>query len=347
MKKKITVPPEISRQFRFDNPVYDEELMKKYALMSQVASMYYIEGIQQPEIAKKLFFSRSKVSRILTAAKEAGIVDIQVQRISERVPSIEKRIKELFPVKDAVIITNFSEMNDSETLENVSHFGALYISNLLHVNSVLGISNGNAVNNVVRHFQQMQACSLQVVQLIGSGSNAFRAIESRDMVNQLTTEYPGKAFFLNTPLYMDNYFSREQLLMDPAISETFQMMKRCDVILTGLGSFDKEQLTTAQIIKEYQTPEHAAELARKGAVGCICALYYDIRGNYIPCEWNSKCIAIPFGDIAANNMTVAIACGERKILPILGGLRSGLIDVMITDVDTAVRVIEANSAHSS
>lgn len=344
-KAKVSYPSAISDQFRFDNPDYDEDLMKEYALMSQVASMYYIEGMQQPEIAKKLFFSRSKVSRILTKAKELGIVNIQVQRISERVPSIEKQLKALFPIKEAVVITNFSEMDDSETLENVSYFASLYISNLLKDNSVLGISNGNAVNNVVRQYQQMQNCSLQVVQIIGSGSNAYRAIESREMVNQLTNTFPGKAFFLNTPLYMDNSFARDQLLLDPAISDTFRMMKQCDVILTGLGSFDKDQITTARIIKEYQTAEHAAELSLKGAVGCICALYYDIHGNYIPCDWNSKCISISFSDIKENNMTVAVACGSRKVLPVLGGLRSSLIDVMITDVDTAVQVIEANNTH--
>lgn len=339
-KKRTALPAALSEQFRFGQQNYNENLMKEYALMSQVASMYYMEGLQQPQIAKKLFFSRSKVSRLLTKARELGIVNIQVQHISERVPSIEKQLKSLFPIREAVVITNFSEMDEKSTLENISHFGGLYISSLLKENSVFGISNGEAVNNVVRQFQQIQNCGLQVVQVIGSGSNAYRAIESREMVNRLTNKFPGKAFFLNTPLYMDNAFARDQLLLDPAISDTFQMMKKCDVLLTGLGSFDKDQVTTARIIKEYQTPEQAAELDAKGAVGCICALYYDIRGNYIDCEWNRKCIAIPFEDIRANKMTVAVACGSRKARSILGGLRSGLVDVIITDVDTAAQVIE-------
>ena len=51
---------------------------EKLALYSQVAHMYYEQGMQQPEIAEKLYFSRSKVCRILQKAQEMGIVDIKV-----------------------------------------------------------------------------------------------------------------------------------------------------------------------------------------------------------------------------------------------------------------------------
>ena len=51
---------------------------REYALISQVAHMYYDLDMLQPEIAAKLYFSRSKVSRMLTQAKKLGIVEIRV-----------------------------------------------------------------------------------------------------------------------------------------------------------------------------------------------------------------------------------------------------------------------------
>lgn len=41
---------------------------REYAVISQVAHMYYDLNMLQPEIAEKLFFSRSKVSRMLKQA---------------------------------------------------------------------------------------------------------------------------------------------------------------------------------------------------------------------------------------------------------------------------------------
>ena len=322
---------------------YDAGKLQEYAMISQVAHMYYDQGMLQPDIAKKLFFSRSKVSRLLARAKELGIVEVRVQRITERASSLEEKLKSLFQLKDAVVITDFGSGDDENALDTVASFGALYVSGLLKSGCVLGLSNGVSVNKVVRNLIQLQDYSLKVVQLLGSASNAYLAIESRDMVNRITNVFPGgQGFFLNAPLYMDNNFAREQLLKDPAIANTFRMMKHCDIILTGLGFFDADAAKAADVIREYRTAAHAEELKEKGAVGCICALYFDINGTYIPCEWNSKCITIPFTDIQENKMTIAVACGPRKVLPILGALRGRLADVVITDVSTASQVITAH-----
>ena len=52
----------------------------KLAIYSQVAHMYYELGMMQPEIAEKLYFSRSKVSMILKKSQELGIVYINLKK---------------------------------------------------------------------------------------------------------------------------------------------------------------------------------------------------------------------------------------------------------------------------
>ena len=55
--------------------------LQEYAFLSQVADMYYNQNMMQADIAKRLYFSRSKVSRLLTRAREIGIVDIEVKHV--------------------------------------------------------------------------------------------------------------------------------------------------------------------------------------------------------------------------------------------------------------------------
>ena len=318
----------------------DTKTLQEYAFISQVADMYYNQNMLQSEIAKRLYFSRSKVSRILTQAKELGIVDIKVKKILERVPSIEDTLKEQFHLRDAIVISSFSNEEYDQNLDIVSDFASIYISNLLKGSIILGVSNGNAVNKVTRKISPIHPCKLEIVQIVGSGSNAHQAVESRDSVNRIAEVFPGgRSYFLNTPLYMDNAFARSQLLQNPSVVSVFEMMKRCNILLTGLGAFDEKRFQTAEIIREYQTEAHARELAEKGAVGCIMAVYYDINGNYIPCDWNDKCITMPFDEVKANSFTVAVACGNKKVKPILGALRGGLINVMITNLATASQVL--------
>ena len=63
--------------------------MQELELLLKVAQLYYEQGLTQNEIAKKLFISRSNISRLLTQAREAGIVEIKVHYPFERKRRIE------------------------------------------------------------------------------------------------------------------------------------------------------------------------------------------------------------------------------------------------------------------
>jgi DNA-binding transcriptional regulator LsrR (DeoR family) len=46
-----------------------------------------------------------------------------------------------------------------------------------------------------------------------------------------------------------------------------------------------------------------------------------------------------FEDIRKNSMTIAIASGISKVTPILGALRAGLIDILITGSQVASKLL--------
>ena len=77
------------------------------------------------------------------------------------------------------------------------------------------------------------------------------------------------------------------------------------------------------------------------AVGSVCAQYFDIWGERLDCEWNRKCVAIPFEDMKKAALTVGVATGEGKVAAILGALRGKYLSVLIIDSQTASLVIEA------
>ena len=47
-------------------------------IMAEVASLYFERGLSQQEIADRLFFSRSKVSRLLSKAIEEKVEEIKI-----------------------------------------------------------------------------------------------------------------------------------------------------------------------------------------------------------------------------------------------------------------------------
>ena len=316
--------------------------LQEYAFLSQIADMYYNQNMMQADIAKRLYFSRSKISRLLTRARDVGIVDIKVKLVRDRVPSVEEVFCKNFGLKDAVIITNFEGDTYEQTLDAATDFASIYVSNLLKGQMRIGVASGNAADRTNRKIRPIHNCQLDVIQLIGSISNSRQAIESREIVNDLANLFHGHGYYLNTPIYMDNVFARSQLLKDPNVKKVTDLMSECDMIITGLGGIDVSQLKTAEMIREYQTDAQVKELQEKGAVGCVCMLYYDINGEYIKCDWNEKCICMPMDEVKKNPMTIAVAVGDYKVLSILGALRGGIPDVLITDVTTATKVLMKN-----
>ena len=323
---------------------YSANRPKDLAQISQVAHMYYDLNMSQPEISKKLFFSRSKVSRMLEKARALSIVEIKVKRVFDRASSIEDELKSRFNLKEAIVITSYDEI-ENEALNAVTDYAAEYVSNIIKGDCFIGISRGNTIIQVINKLTKIHDCDVSVVQLMGSTGEPGNAAESRELVNKMTKTYSGTGYYLNTPLYVDDLYAKEVLLQDPIVHKTFQAMRQCDIILTGLGGFvsassknDAQQPTWFGYLVE----RHIDELKVKGAVGSICAQFFDKYGRHIDCEWNSKCVSMPFQYITKRpSLKVGVVSGAEKVSALMGALNGKLFDVLITDISTVLSVFES------
>ncbi|MGM9521171.1 MAG: sugar-binding transcriptional regulator [Oscillospiraceae bacterium] len=323
----------------------NDDNKKEYAEVYQVAHMYYDLGMLQPEIAERMFFSRSKVSRLLKQAREMGIVQITVKKIYDRVEMIEKALCSIFGLKDAVVITNYDE-GQTEMLDALTDFAAMYISNLLKGSCTVGITRGSTINKVIGKLSNVNDCRLQLVQLMGSSTNSYQSEESHILVNRMLNHFDGTAYYLNTPLYIDDLYAKNILMQDSSVRSVFQQMDACNIILTGIGMLDPD-IDVRPSWHGYMTRRHLQELEEKKAVGSICAQYFNIDGELIQSEWNAKCIVMPLESIGRNRLSIGIAQGKNKEKPILGALRGHHINVLITNVQTATAVISLNEELSS
>jgi DNA-binding transcriptional regulator LsrR (DeoR family) len=322
--------------------------IQELAQLSQVAHMYYNLNMLQPEIAEKLFFSRSKVSRMLDKARKLGIVEVKIKRIFDRASSVEENLKARFGLKEAIVVTTYDE-NKDELFDAITDFASVYVSNLIKGDCTVGITRGNTIIKLVNKLVKLNECNIQVVQLMGAAGGRDTSAESRELVNKVSQIYSGAGHYLNVPLYVDDLYAKDILLQDPIVQKTFQVMKQCDIVLTGLGGFNPDAAGAGEPVPnwfEYLVEKHIVELREKGAVGSICAQFFDVNGNRVDCEWNEKCIGMPFEQIK-NSLTVGVVSGPEKTLPLLGALRGRLLDVVITDINTVLKVLETGKVFAT
>jgi DNA-binding transcriptional regulator LsrR (DeoR family) len=82
-------------------------------------------------------------------------------------------------------------------------------------------------------------------------------------------------------------------------------------------------------------PEEQVALRRQGAVGDICLRFFDADGNHIRSTLDDRVLGIPVRQLRQVPRRIAIAGGTRKWGAIAACVKSGWVNVLITDVATA------------
>ena len=113
-----------------------------------------------------------------------------------------------------------------------------------------------------------------------------------------------------------------------------------DLYLFGLGSMESDLIFTRwNLIK----PSELEALREAGAVGDICARFFDIQGRFLSSPFEDRIIGIRLEDLQRAAWTVAVAGGNDKVLPLTGALRGGLIKALITDEQTASGILKVTN----
>ena len=73
-------------------------------LLIKVARLYYQEDMTQSQIAKRLCLSRQKVQRLLSQARDEGIVRITIKPIMGTNSDSENRLERRFGIREAVVV---------------------------------------------------------------------------------------------------------------------------------------------------------------------------------------------------------------------------------------------------
>jgi DNA-binding transcriptional regulator LsrR (DeoR family) len=87
--------------------------------------------------------------------------------------------------------------------------------------------------------------------------------------------------------------------------------------------------------------EEYQELKRSNAIGEICTYYFNAEGAIIQSGINERVFAIDYDSYMKIPVRVGIAGGSEKTQAIIGAIKGKLINVLITDLETAHQLQQA------
>jgi deoxyribonucleoside regulator len=317
----------------------NEKEERKLNMLAEIASLYYEHDLTQSEIAKKMFISRSRISRLLKQAKEKGIVDININFVGERCYEHENYLINTYGLKDVRIYNNRNK-TDKETLYGIGQFGAKYLLENITDTTFLGVTWGRTLYETVKSLKVKEKRPIDVIQIIGSAATMSDYFNSTECVRIAAKLLGGRAHYLNAPLYMEDDYARKTLLNDYFISTTLKFGERADVILTGIGSMTYENYM--RLFRGYCSNEVFEQIKKQDAVGYICAHFYNRNGEFLNNDINRRIIGIDVNYLKNAKTVIGVAGGKGKAEAIKGAIKGKLINVLITDFKTANEILVSN-----
>lgn len=309
-------------------------------LMSKASSLYYLQKLNQREIADRLHLSRPKVSRLLQRARDRGIVQISVTSPEGNFVDLESEFENRFDLEEVVITSSGpSETNGNSAFlkQQIGAAAANYLRRTVERGSVLGVTWGTTLRAMMQALQPTETEDVHVVQMLGGVGPPEAEAHAADLSRRLAQLLDGRLTVLPTPGIVDNPQVRDVLVSDRHAQTALELFSDLTTAYVGIGALSTNPIFDEDPAVSEQTYD---ELVASKAVGDIALRFFDAEGRPVRTALDERLIGITLEKLHDTDCVVGVAGGSGKIDAIHGALRGHCIDVLITDHSTATEIAD-------
>lgn len=306
------------------------------ALLTSVARMYYLNGLGQSEIASIFGVFRSTISRLLTAAREQGVVRISVDDYDPRDHDLEARLIDRFGLRRAVVVRSVGDQG-ANSRRTVGYFAAPVVAGWIEDLGSVGVAGGRTIGQLIHFMEPRQHDRhLDVVQLMGSIGSAPSSVEASELSRTLARRFQGSFHTINAPAYMDDPRNRDLLISHSQIRAVWSMLPSLDMTLVGVGTLEDSIFVERQVLNAHDLES----LRARGAVGEICGRFFDARGKECVSHLQDRVIGVELGILRESKDVVAITSGTSRRDAIRAAMAGNLIRGLVIDDTGAIAILD-------
>lgn len=315
-------------------------------LALRAAMLYHVDGLTQADVAGRLGVSRATAGRLVARARAQGLVTIEVSLPPHLRGTLhadlEQALEERFGLTEVVVVQG-TDGNEDAGLAALGRAAASVLVRRVHPKDRLGVAWGRTMAAMADALPAHAARCTEVVQLDGSASVAGYRSHGEYIVGHCAEALSAAAFALNAPLYADPA-TVQSLGRDTLLSRTISRFGGCDLAMFSVGDIST---STTLFSGSFIGREALDDLVRRGAVGDACGRFYRADGTDVDGPLPECTVSIGLSQLRECPTTVLVAGGVRKQRSVLGALRAGLADVLVTDDQVARWLLVADPDHTT
>ena len=309
-------------------------------LMTEISTLYYVQGETQETIANRLGHSRVRIGRLLKRAQAEGIVDVRVRLHPAVSVEIEQELKRRFGLKRALIALDNADPDVQRS--SVASLVADHLSRSLTDGQIVAVGMGRNVAAVADNVFLAESLKVSFVCAIGGSLRAGEHMNPDHICRRLASRFGGDSETLYAPALVQSGELRDALYENSTVRQTLDRARRADTALIGVGDVSED---SNMVRMGWFSAQEIAEARLSGTVGDMMGYdFIDIHGKPSATQMQGRGVGLNIQDLARIPDVIAIASENTKAVGILGALRTGVIDTLATSVTNAHTILRLDEA---
>lgn len=289
---------------------------EKQKKLAYVARRYYLENQRQSDIAKELGVSRPLVSRMLSEARELGVVEITIHEPGARAERLMERLHLYSAIQNGVLIEDGKD--EDETNRALSQGAVELLQNI--GTQRLGVGWGYLIGQLVTWLEtnpQQDSSITDICPLVGNANIPARNYQSNENVRLMAQQFGAASHFLYLPALPDNQEEKRLLCSTEVYHQIEQQWEQIDTALVNIGNYPSSP-DFASLVR------YGDLLQKQHACGRMLIYYFNEDGTVIQSDQDFA-IQIPLDLLRKCPNIIGVCSANTSEKALCGALRSNVL----------------------
>lgn len=313
-------------------------------MLLMTARLYYVDGLPQADVARIMDVSQPQISRLLSLARERGIVRITVADYNPREPELEKALQRKLGLRNVIVIKTVHGSKAKDLRYTVAHFAANDIAQMINNVQTMAIAGGRMLQEVCEQLRGPDyRTNLTVVQIMGNVGSIPTPYDGLELGRMLAAKWRGSFLMLNSPALLPDSETRNAIMNIEDNMQVARRFSKCDLAIIGVGTLHNSVFIERNVFSE----KDLKQVVKAGAVGEICGRYYNAEGRECDTPLKDRIVSITIDQLRRTPQVLGVTVGDDRSQAVLAAIRGDIIKSLVIDDVGAQALIDALPSRSS
>jgi len=304
----------------------------KIKRLIDICKKYYEDNHTQNQIAKEYDISRPMVSKLLSEAKNLGIVKIQINENFCDNNFLDINLKKKYKINEVYIV---NKINENNAVDNEIVKKSYEVINLsMNTTDKIGIGWGSMLGKLMENYEKNtdnHRFSGHVYPLVGGIMASYGSYQTNELVRIFASKNNLNPHYIYAPAIVENEKEKKLYMY----SEMFKVINKgwdnLDLAIINISNFPSSPDVATSV-------RFGNKLIKEKACGHFVSHFYDIKGRIINPELDYV-ININIEQLKKCKRVIAICSSKVSSKSIIGALNTGVITDLIISDELAMKII--------